>query len=508
MLTQLKTLIERFANSTSTEDLFDSVNQIYRDADKDPELKNWFKSIDSYIRKCLKDQGFIMQDAANEEWQALYDKGHFLLRERYREHTNRILDEFKFMSSQFEQDAQNKAFGNAMQKLFLDLGSDESGKSVFKPHLVKDLSQIIIPAIFEHVRYIPIPRIEVSDPMIDAVVENLVIESDNLMPNALEFSSDNYFRWGRKKISNKRHNALMISASGVQLDLRDVSYYIKKKQGFPSITDTGIMDVMLGGEGFSFKIAASTAHKNDRQHFAKVDKVTVTIKHLNIKVKKSNHKLLFGIAKPILLTVMRPAIQKVLEKQIAESFSKADAQAFAIHQEAQKAIEAAKVDPENAPTLYQQYVNAVQRDITQRKAKAEQVASNTKGVSYVQFFTVRTNSFLVNAAVTAHDSIFQNIKLEGGISTKATEFKELAAKGDKWESPVFTIGSAKESTDIPKLAAVSRKPHSTAQSAVRGSGTTSSAPNGSYTNGFTNEVDQAFDRGNDQKELGLTNGRA
>ena len=35
------------------------------------------------------------------------------------------------------------------------------------------------------------------------VVENLVIESDNLMPNVLEFSTDNYWRWGRKKISNK-----------------------------------------------------------------------------------------------------------------------------------------------------------------------------------------------------------------------------------------------------------------------------------------------------------------
>lgn len=37
----LKTLIERFANNTSTKDLFDSINTIYRDADQDPDLKNW-----------------------------------------------------------------------------------------------------------------------------------------------------------------------------------------------------------------------------------------------------------------------------------------------------------------------------------------------------------------------------------------------------------------------------------------------------------------------------------
>ena len=457
-LTQFKTLIERFANSTSTDDLWESINNIYRDADRDPELKNWFKSIDAYIRKVLQQQGYILQDQANQEWNQLYDQGQFLLRDRYRDHTNRVLDEFKFLGDQFDQDPQNKAFAQSMQKLFLDLGNDENGKPVFKKHLLKDVSEVILPAAFENIRYVPIPRIEVSDPMIDAVVENLVIESDNLAPNAVEFGSDNYFRWGRKKVSNKRHNSVMISASGIQLDLKDVSYYIKKKQGFPSITDTGVMDIFLGGEGFSFKLQASTAHKKDAQHFAKVDKVDVTIKHLNIKVKKSNHKLLFGIAKPILLKVMRPAIQKVLEKQIKDSFTKADEFFFRVNTSVNKAVEAAKQDPESAPGIYQQYVTAVQRELTAKKEKAEKIASNTQGefgqrLGQSQLLT----KSLVNTAITKQDSIFKDISLPGGISTKATEYKELAAKGDKWESPIFSIGSAKESSSIPKLTPVSRK---------------------------------------------------
>lgn len=189
MLTDIKTLIERFANGTSTQDLFDSINNIYSDADKDPELKNWFKSIDAYIRKCLKQQGYIMEDSATEEWKALYDRGNFLLRDRYRNHTDRIVDEVKFLADQFDQDPLNKRFANSMQKLFNNLGNDENGKPTFKPHLVKDLTEVIIPAVFENVRYVPIPRIEFSDPMIDAVIENLVIESDNLMPNIFELAN-------------------------------------------------------------------------------------------------------------------------------------------------------------------------------------------------------------------------------------------------------------------------------------------------------------------------------
>lgn len=143
-----------------------------------------------------------MQDQANHEWNKLYDEGRFLLRDRYRTHTDRIADEAKFLATQFDEDPQNKAFAQSMEKLFKDLGQDQYGKPTFKPHLLKDISNVILPEIFENVRYVPIPRIEVSDPAVDMVVENLVIESDNLMPNVFEVGTDNYWRWGRKKVSS------------------------------------------------------------------------------------------------------------------------------------------------------------------------------------------------------------------------------------------------------------------------------------------------------------------
>ena len=327
--------------------------------------------------------------------------------------------------------------------------------------------------------------------MIDAVVENLVIESDNLFPNVLEFGSDNYFRLGRKQIKNKHDNKIMIAGSGIQMDLRDGAYYIKMKQGFPSITDKGVMDIFLGGDGFSFKLAARNAQKADRTHFVVVDNVDVTIKHLQIKVKQSNHKLLFSIAKPLLLKVMKPAIQKVIQKQIKDAFVKADAYAYSVHQDAQKAIDAAKQDPENAPSVYQQYLSAYQGKVTANKEKAKEKTKNTQ----------------VNVAMTQHDSIFKNITLPGGISTKATEYKELAAKGDKWESPVFGIGNAKESTDIPKLTPVTRKPHNTSAGFVRG-GNHPGRGVANPTSGFGNQVDQAFETNKNIGGPAITNGTA
>ena len=506
MLTDLKTLIERFANSTSSDDLFEAINNLYRDADKDPELKGWFRSLDGYIRKCLKETGFVMQEDATKEWDQLYDRGNFLLRDRYRDHTNRVIDEIKFIADQFDKDPQNKAFAESINNLFNDLGTDENGKPVFKQHLVKDVSTVILPGLFESVRYVPIPRIEYTDHMMDAIVENLVIESDNLMPNSLEVGSDNYFRWGRKTVANKNKNKVMIAVSGVQMDLKDVSYYVNKKEGFPSVKDKGVMDIFMGGSGFSFKIAAETADKSDAQHFLKINTVTVDVKNLNIKLKQSNHKLLFNLFKPLLFKVVRPVVQKVLEKQIRDSLHQADGIAYQIHQEAERAKAAALNDPENAPNIFSRYQTAAQSKFMKGQQKTQEAAADKK----------------VNVAMTQHDSIFKDIKLPGGISTKATEYKELAAKGDKWESPVFGIGSAKETSDIPSASGISRKAHNAASGGVRGpqniepgtstfgqaeprttgtgvsSNTGATAPSGTTTGpngsaGFSNQVDQAFD---------------
>jgi hypothetical protein len=451
----LKTLIERFANSTSTDDLFDSINQLYRDADKDPELKNWFKSVDRYIRKCLQEQGYILEDRASQEWERLYDQGNLLLRDRYRPHTDRLADEFKFLGDQFESDPLNRKFADSCQKLFQDLGNDENGNPTFKPHLVKDLTEVILPTIFENIRYVPIPRLEYSDPKIDTVIENLVIESDNLMPNSLEFASDNFFRWGRKNVNSLKKNAVMLSVSGIQMDLRDVSYFVKKKAGFPSLTDLGVADIFLGGSGFSFRIKASTAEPKDRQNFFKIDKVDVDVKHFNIKLKQSNHKFLFRLVKPLMLKVMRPSLQKVLEKMIRDKFAEFDQLLYSIKQEADRAQAEAQRDPENIPNIYSRYASTAQKKIMQGQKKTDQVKA-------------RAAKTKVNIAITQQNSIFPNIKLPGGISSKATEFKELAAKGDKWESPVFSIGSAKKSSNIPAADEIRRKKHNVASGRVRG----------------------------------------
>lgn len=46
--------------------------------------------------------------------------------------------------------------------------------------------------------------------------------------------------------------------------MRDVAFYFRKKTGFPKITDSGLADVVLGGQGLTAVIHLVSADKDKR----------------------------------------------------------------------------------------------------------------------------------------------------------------------------------------------------------------------------------------------------
>ena len=52
--TELRHLLERFANGQSIDPILDATNVLIDDANRDPEFRDWFRDVDAYIRKvCL-----------------------------------------------------------------------------------------------------------------------------------------------------------------------------------------------------------------------------------------------------------------------------------------------------------------------------------------------------------------------------------------------------------------------------------------------------------------------
>jgi hypothetical protein len=153
---ELKTLLENFADGTSMDDMFDALDNLIADANNDEEFSNWVKAVDRFVRKCLREDGYIVKDESTEEWNALSDQGNYFLNERYKDHTNRLTEELNRFIDYTTHDPDSVDFGNKVQKLFVDLGKDTSGNIIFKKHLLDDVTDVIIPGFFEHVRYVPV----------------------------------------------------------------------------------------------------------------------------------------------------------------------------------------------------------------------------------------------------------------------------------------------------------------------------------------------------------------
>ena len=153
---ELKTLLENFADYTSMDDIFDATDDLITDANNDPEFTNWWKRLDRFVRKCLQQEGYILKDESTEEWNQIQEQGQYFLNDRYKEHTDRLLDEVKRFTDYMANDPDSVAFGNKVQKLFVDLGQDKNGNVKFKKHLLTDVTDVIIPGFFENIRYVPV----------------------------------------------------------------------------------------------------------------------------------------------------------------------------------------------------------------------------------------------------------------------------------------------------------------------------------------------------------------
>ncbi|KAI5479947.1 hypothetical protein MNV49_002237 [Pseudohyphozyma bogoriensis] len=422
--TELRTLLERFANGQSSQPIFDSVNQLYTDAKNDEELRAWFRKLDGYVRRVLQESGYIMKEEANRDGRRLRDEGKAFWDPKdgkYAGHKDAFFDSVSSFFKAFAEDELNTQLGLDVKKLTKDLLMDSEGNLKFKPHLWDDIRTVILPGLATHIGLIPIPRIEYTDNAVDVVIENLALQSQNILPNIFEFEAKNYFKISPyQEIKDQSKHSFMLSFSQAQADIKDLQFYIKKKQGFPKITDSGEADVFLGGKGISGKVQLeSTGRKN---HAFNVVSVKVKIDKLSFTVRDSKYSFLISTLKPLLTGLVKKGVTKAIEQAIRDGLVQLDAQLSDISER----MEDAKKEDDSIGTFenLKSSYSAKKAEAQEAKAKVEEKTPSG------QFqITAKRDSKLVDWS-----SPVSLVEKEG-------EKSDLAKAGgqDGWKSPAFDI---------------------------------------------------------------------
>ncbi|KAI5117290.1 hypothetical protein M0805_006812 [Coniferiporia weirii] len=418
-LSEIRTLLERFANGKSFSSITDRVNVLYDDANQDDQLRAWFKEVDAFSRRCLLEPGFVLQPQCNADGRKLRDTGREFYDGKYKGHFDAVFDSIGAFFGAMGDDALNQRFGQDWARLTRDLLFDSEGALKFKPELWNDVRKIILPAVIDKIGYIPIPRVEYTDDALDLVLENLTLSGRNLFPNVVTLEAHNFMKFSPySAINDEHHHEFTLHLGHIQADMRDVAFYFNKKSGIPKIKDSGIADVILGGEGLSATIHLVSTTK-DRSSVFTVKNVNVKVDTLKFSIRDSKHDTLYNTLRPLATGLVKKQIQKALRDALTTGLEYVDGQLVGVRDR----MSEAKASDEGSRARVLQDLFQRRKDETSSKADSAKSA--------------RGSQFKV---VAKRDSVL--LPEQGhpaGWVNRQQERADAAVQGNEWRSKAFSI---------------------------------------------------------------------
>jgi len=370
------------------------------------------------VRNVLQEPGYVMRDQCDIDGREIRESGRKFWSAKYASHRQNLFEEVEKFFTAYADDPLNVRFGKNWKKLVRDLFLDSDGNVTLKPHLWEDVTTVILPQMLRGIGYIPIPRIEYSDNDLDLVIENLTLESQNLLPNIVEIDIRNHFKLSAyERIKNENIHEFSISFSQIQADLRDVAFYFNKKTGFPKLKDSGIADVLLAGDGVSGKVHIESASRPGSVFSVK--EVKCKVESLKFSIRDTKHDLLYSTLRPLASGLIKKQIQKAIEDAIRSGLSQLDQQLLDL-KERMDAVEG---------TDGKTKMDAIKDTFTSKRSEGSESASKAETKGRFQLTSKRESKLIDWASPNSM------VEKQGLLHDEASNTGDPSG----WKSDAFTI---------------------------------------------------------------------
>lgn len=350
---QFWSLLRQFGDAKEWDRLKERFHDVLRHADKDPEFERLMGDVTGSLQDMLTDPAFF--DSAPEKLDELKEKSEKVGSEtRIRKDMDELLAQAKRTLRSVPADNEVSKLVNATKKLQHDAYNAYKDK---KADLPVDLANVFFPMVLRMIQYIPIPRLEVSAPEMDLLLENLILEPgrtvnfSSFLPyriNLLTRNDIDIVKKHAKRTDTTIKTAFTLNIQGLNLSAQDFGYWLRAHTGlFFHLKDEGIASFYLDRRGIDISLDVEVGRGRLEQIFS-LRGVRVRIHKLDYKVSQSKWKFLLWLTKPFLKHLVR----RVLEKKIAEEIVSA---AFALNRElvfARERLRAARIaNPQDLATF-------------------------------------------------------------------------------------------------------------------------------------------------------------
>lgn len=417
-------LISSFGDRNEWQLLEQKVNKVMDHSQTDPEFEDLMMAVGSSLQKLLTDPDFF--ESADKKIQELREKAKEVGTEsNLRKDIDDALSQFQITWNSVLEDSDVSNLITTSSKIFNILSPLHATTN---KDLIQDSLHVFIPLLIQAIQYIPIPRVEISVPEIDLLLENLIIEPGRTVNNTsflpyklrIETYNDLEIRKAHTlRTTTSTTSLVTVAVNGLSVRADEVGFWLRAHSGIFRLADEGIASFQLDERGIDIALDIEIG-KERLEKILTLKAVRVHVHKLSYSLRKSKFSWLAWIIKPLL----RPIVRKVLEKQLATAI--ADGM-HAVNREllfARERLRATRIsDPQDIRT----FVKAI---ITRLTPAEDPDVYTAVGV---------TPSKGVFNGVYAPGSV---VKLYEDEARQATERVDDATVGGGWRNEIFDVQTA------------------------------------------------------------------
>lgn len=315
-----------FGNQNEWQALESKFQQLIQGAKRSAGVNDTLDHIGQSLYGLFTDPGFwdSGEDTVNTLKEKVIEAGNNLPQQEL----NDFIYQLKKTLISVTQDAAVAKLITASKKIVLGICDAYRNEGV---RLMADALNIFLPLLIRAIQYIPLPRLEISVPRMDLLLENVVIEpghtihNSSFLPYQILVTTINNMELRKthsKEVVSGMKNVVNFTLNGLCFSVNDFGYWIKThKLPLPSIFDEGIASFCLDQRG----IDVSCEFEVGRERLEKIlslRAVRVHIHKLDYSVTQSRWSCLLWTLKPFLKHIIRRNLEKVIAEKIV-SFARA-----------------------------------------------------------------------------------------------------------------------------------------------------------------------------------------
>lgn len=316
------TFISSFGDAQEWKKLEDSFHKVLEHSRKDPEFEDLLTDVGNSLQKLLTDPDFF--EHMEEKFQELRKKSKGVGTESsLRKDIDSFFEQTQRTFQSVTQDQDIAKLIKTTTQIFHILSPQYQYTN---GELVQDAINVFVPLLIQAIQYIPIPRLELSTPELDLLLENLILEpgktinNTSFLPFRFRVETYNDFEiWkARFRTASKVDSKLTIKIDGLSLRAEEIGFLLRAHKGLLRLADEGIASFELDERGIDIHLDVEIA-KDRQEQILSLSAVRVHIHKLSYTLRKSKFSLFGWILKPLL----RPLIRKIMERQIATGIADA-----------------------------------------------------------------------------------------------------------------------------------------------------------------------------------------